>query len=183
MQTHEPEAGLPTVHARGTPSQGNPVCAEVDSEGNGRLLAGRSFAAGDILFKLEGSLEDRPSRHSVQIGELLHVRPDSEGRPERVLWRYMNHSCEPSVAIRGIEVVALRSLEPGEEITFDYCTTEAMLISPFACACQAAACRKWIAGFLALTPEQRASLLPVAAPHLAALQASAPEERSAPPHD
>lgn len=182
MQTHEPEAGLATVHAIGTPFKGYPVRADVDSEGNGRLLAGRSFAPGEILFELEGTLENRPSRHSVQIGECLHVRPDSEGRPERVLWRYMNHSCEPSVAIRGIEVVALRSLEPDEEIAFDYCTTEAMLISPFPCACQAASCRKWIAGFLALTSEQRASLIPRAAPHLIALSASDKEERTTPSH-
>lgn len=183
MQTHEPTGSLPTFQAMGGTSQGFPACADVDSDGNGRLLASRSFAPGELLFELVGTLKDRPSRHSVQIGERLHVRPDSEGRPERVLWRYMNHSCEPSVAIRGIKVMALRSLEPGEEITFDYCTTEAMLISPFPCACQASVCRKWIAGFLALTPEQRASLLPLAAHHLTALAAYALEGRTAPSHD
>lgn len=34
---------------------------------------------------------------------------------------YVNHSCRPNAALlRGIVMVALRRIEPGEEITFDY---------------------------------------------------------------
>lgn len=42
-------------------------------------------------------------------------------------FQYLNHSCNPSAGLKGlwkIRLYALRDIEPGEEITIDYSTTE-----------------------------------------------------------
>lgn len=34
--------------------------------------------------------------------------------------RFINHSCNPSVRIKGNKVIALRDIDPLKEITFNY---------------------------------------------------------------
>ena len=66
----------------------------------------------------------------------------------------MNHSCDPNCGVQGqITFVALRVIDEGEEITFDYAMTDANYedmqctpISPMTCACGANICRKIITG-------------------------------------
>ena len=61
---------------------------------------------------------------------------------------YMNHSCTPTClfvdggeAYTGL-MVAARDLLPGDEITFDYCTSEDCDLTPaWDCHCGAAQCR------------------------------------------
>lgn len=61
---------------------------------------------------------------------------------------YMNHSCEPTCWFvdggEGFEamMVATRDLIPGDELTYDYCTSEdCELAGSWKCACGAAGCR------------------------------------------
>jgi len=80
--------------------------------------------------------------------------------------RSFNHSCDPNVYVRGSrELVALRTIPAGQEITFDYSTTmkydaEKILASGHelwtcVCLCGAAACRGIIHEFKTLTPERQ----------------------------
>lgn len=69
-----------------------------------------------------------------------------DGRGRRVLcWdlgRYMNHSCEPNCG--GSEFwfeVALRDIEPGEQLTNDYATLYMRSSEGFDCRCGADSCR------------------------------------------
>lgn len=40
-------------------------------------------------------------------------------------WVFLNHSCEPNAGIKGRSTLfAIADIQPGEEITFDYSTTE-----------------------------------------------------------
>lgn len=59
---------------------------------------------------------------------------------------YVNHSCEPNSGIRGqIDLIAMRDIEAGEEITFDYCMTISDdLFDRMECHCGAKTCRKVI---------------------------------------
>ena len=34
--------------------------------------------------------------------------------------KYLNHSTTPNVEVYGIDIYAIRDIEPGEELTFDY---------------------------------------------------------------
>ena len=69
-----------------------------------------------------------------------------DGRGRRVLcWdlgRYMNHSCEPNCG--GSEFwfeVALRDIEPGEQLTNDYATLYMRSSEGFDCRCGVPSCR------------------------------------------
>jgi SET domain-containing protein len=60
---------------------------------------------------------------------------------------FVNHSCNPNAGINGqILLVARRDIQPGEEITFDYGTTDADSnpVWRMKCYCGAANCRKMI---------------------------------------
>lgn len=60
---------------------------------------------------------------------------------------YTNHSCEPNALIKNkVELVALRDINPNEEITFDYSQTEEDPYFKMECACNNKNCRKIIFG-------------------------------------
>jgi hypothetical protein len=121
----------------------------------------RPFAPGDLLLLLRGWPVAQPTRHTIQLDLDLHL----EGEPT-ALWRYLNHSCAPNAAIRDRELLAIAEIAVGDEITFDYDTTEWDMASPFACACGAPACRGLVRGFRHLGADARAALAPLLAPHL-----------------
>ena len=81
----------------------------------------------------------------------LYVRPNKwlVGFGEEYAESFINHSCDPNAEVAWTgdiaALVAIRNIEPGEEITFDYGT----VIPPgdnfaFSCNCGAAKCRKVI---------------------------------------
>jgi hypothetical protein len=84
----------------------------------------------------------------------------------------VNHSCDPNCGLRtnssgGFDVVAMRDIEPGEEITIDYAMTRYSLVEfPSDCRCETACCRGLITGWLGLSDEQKRDYTPWAAPYL-----------------
>lgn len=140
------------------------------SAGEFRLVAVRAIARGERLFRIEGIKTRRPSRYSVQIGEDLHIDlgpGHSHGEIlERYFWRFMNHACEPNAWIRDREVVALHSIQPMEDVTFDYNSTEYDMAEPFACHCGSRICHGTIRGFRHLSQARRQLLRPYLAAHL-----------------
>ena len=60
----------------------------------------------------------------------------------------MNHSCDPNAGLKeDREMVALREIQPGEEVAFDYSTTMSERHWTMPCACGAAGCRKVVGDF------------------------------------
>ncbi len=125
-----------------------------------RLVAIKPVAAGERLFRIEGRETPVPTKYSLQVGWELHLDQgdarDPQDRVARRYWRYMNHACDPSTVIRDREVIALRDIAAGADVTFDYNTTEWDMAEPFACRCGAAGCVGFVRGARHLTPEQRA---------------------------
>ena len=59
----------------------------------------------------------------------------------------INHSCEPNCGMRNAtQVVAMRDIEQGEELTFDYAMSDMAPYDEFDCGCGAPTCRKRITG-------------------------------------
>ncbi len=86
--------------------------------------------------------------HAIQFEE-FRAR-DSNG-----LARYANHSCNPNTGIKNsFDLVAMREIEPGEEIVWDYAMTEDTYWS-MNCRCGSSQCRKLIAGYRFLSPQKR----------------------------
>ena len=61
-------------------------------------------------------------------------------------WRPINHSCEPTAWLEGLDVVARVPLQPGSEVTLDYATFCTEPMPPFECSCGAPTCRGTIRG-------------------------------------
>jgi SET domain len=129
-----------------------------------RVSCTRSIIAGERLFAVTGRPLRRPDRYSVQVGAHVHLTPD--GAP----WSLVNHSCSPNTAIRfdRWELVALRPIDEGEELTWNYLTTEWELSCPFLCGCATDRCERTIRGFRHLKIESRTRLRPLLSPYLRA---------------
>jgi len=56
-------------------------------------------------------------------------------------WAPQNHSCAANTGYRGLDVVALRDIAAGEELTLDYADFCDDAMAPFDCRCGAPGCR------------------------------------------
>lgn len=153
-----------------------PICIELTEHGY-RVVARASVAPGRRIFHLEGAEVAVPTRYTVQIDTRLHIAPVDVGDPGQTIvrhpWMVTNHSCVPTALIRGRELLARVDLQPGDEVTFDYETTEFEMAEPFDCRCGHDHCRGTIRGFRHLDSATRRRLRPLLAPHLAALAGDA----------
>lgn len=127
------------------------VSPDLEADGSashGRcLVARRPIAAGDLLVVWGGrvrSLEEllrlprEYAPHALQIDDdrfLVSEPPWPDA--DRV-----NHSCDPNGVLRDARALeARRPIARGEEITFDYATSDSTPYDEFPCRCGAALCR------------------------------------------
>ena len=104
-------------------------------------VANRNFAVGELILILTGVPSKTRDRYSVQIGVGQHLIPTELGG------KYLNHACDPNAAVeRQTRLIALKPIFKGEEITFDYETTEDEIAAPFHCSCGSTNCRGKIGG-------------------------------------
>lgn len=61
-------------------------------------------------------------------------------------WAPQNHSCKPNTVCNGLNVVALRNIKKGEELTLDYAVFLDEHMESFVCRCGADNCRGLITG-------------------------------------
>ena len=117
-----------------------------------------------------------PGKYTIQVAEHEHLDPVGE-----TLWALINHDCNPNCVIdfTSWELVTRRPIGAGEEITFNYLSTEWELAAPFDCECGAAHCYGRIQGFRHLASFNRRTIRPLLSPFLAALF-SAVEMKDAP---
>lgn len=118
---------------------------------------------GAAVFRIVGSIVSEPQRHSIQLGERLHIVPDGQ------LWGCMNHSCDPNCGIDydTWTIVTLRPVLPDQELTYNYLTTEWEMASPFECRCNSENCLGWIGGHKFLSEEQREPISGSCSPYIA----------------
>lgn len=98
---------------------------------------------GDIYgWDLFTTLPDRLRSLSLQVEENLFLVPVKVGSGD-----YVNHCCEPNAGLAGqIVLVAMRDIQPGEEVCFDYAMSDATSYDEFDCECGAPACRGRVTG-------------------------------------
>ena len=115
------------------------------------------MATGEVILYLEGIPTEIATRFSIQIGMSTHLAPTDAG-PDECPWIYTNHSCSPNAKVSGRNLVAIREIKAGDEINFDYETTEFEMAEPFHCLCGSPDCRKYISGYKFLDGDTRRRL-------------------------
>lgn len=139
----EPGAVLPRVEVRDHPF------------GRG-VYARTRIRRGELVLIGWGPYVER-SVHSFQVGRDLHVRIANE-------IELINHSCDPNCGIllplgaTRLQVVAMRDIQAGEELTTDYAMHDYEIrFMPERCRCGSPICRGRITGYRDLPPERRAA--------------------------
>lgn len=98
------------------------------------------FIKGEKVKKLPKTKDE-----SLSIPTWFGVSRQVWLNPSKTLFRYLNHSCSPNVAIVGTKtLMAMQDLKKGDEITIDYSMTDADPLWEMACECEAKDCRKTI---------------------------------------
>jgi hypothetical protein len=119
------------------------------------LFAKRSIKKGEIVFIMKGDIMKLNPRNRDKIfsnPNVVGIDKDTWINP-RPPYVYINHSCDPTVGVRGrVTYVALRDISKGEEITFDYSISEDSSWY-MRCNCGSKNCRKVIRSIRFLPPE------------------------------
>ena len=107
-----------------------------------QLVTTEVLEMGTNILRFIGDIRATPGRYLVQIGSREHLHPpDSladephEQRDPRFVWRFLDHSCKPNAKVVEQSLVALRLIQVGEVLTFDYNLTEEDMATPFRCEC------------------------------------------------
>ncbi len=126
----------------------------IRSKGIGIFIE-REFKKGELVVRGRPVSKTKVrTDYSFQIGFNSHVELDEPAR-------LINHSCDPNLGIRnnnlgGYDFVAIKQIKPGEELGWDYCTTEySSLVMKGSCLCGSKNCRSKIGGYITLSQEQR----------------------------
>jgi hypothetical protein len=130
-----------------------------NNDGFKGIFSKEAISQDSIIFRLKGSISKTPTKYTIQLANNQHLSFPAIRKPEDDLdycWQYLNHCCEPNGYMNTTERTfrALRDIAAGEEITFNYLTTESEMAVPFNCICGSTDCFGLIQGRNFLTPAQ-----------------------------
>jgi uncharacterized protein len=138
--------GKPTCYA--SPLLVGRRCTKKGGRG---VYARSAIRRGELLVVFAGSAlegKDIPSlsadqrRLLLQVEEDLYLLSNVEGWAD-----WVNHCCEPNAGLRGqVTLVAMRDIEAGEEICYDYAMSDGSPYDGFDCRCSATSCRHQVSG-------------------------------------
>jgi uncharacterized protein len=113
-----------------------------------------NFKKGDHIFTWEGIL--KKGRYPCYVGaRWLQIEKYEWIAPLRINpGYYINHSCSPNSGIRNsVKIVAMKNIRRGEEVTFDYSTSESENGWYLTCHCKNKNCRRIIRSYTFLSAE------------------------------
>jgi len=126
------------------------------------VVAAEAIAKGTKLYECAGEVFDHPTMYTVQLDETRHINC-TQGTCE-----YTAHSCDPTAFFQvendTLILTAARDIGQGEQITFNYCTNEWNMATPFHCLCGNRGCFGYIAGFANVPEDRRAELVHLLSP-------------------
>lgn len=137
----------------------NAFLEAIDLPSKGRsVIAKKPFHKNDIVLFFLGHKvhvsELNDLTHALQIAQHFFLSPSGH------IDDFVNHSCNPNTGIRNddsgnVVLFALRDIALGEEITFDYATTQSEGYSTMKCQCGEPNCRELIGDFRELSTEKQ----------------------------
>jgi len=132
----------------------NPKCeaAPLEEKGGWGVFAREPIQKGELISLWGGRIVSADeldpnmpnfTQRILQIEEGLYLETPEPLEPTDCF----NHSCEPNVGFSGqIGLVAMRDIEAGEEINFDYAMCDGTSYDEFDCQCGCENCRGQITG-------------------------------------
>lgn len=100
-----------------------------------KAIAGRNMTKGELFNEFKAPVLPEPTMHTVCLGKGVHVSPTYGAE-------FISHACGTQVPNTQILVKdrvgtfrALRNIEQGEDLYFNYTSTEWIMSSPFSCTC------------------------------------------------
>ena len=116
------------------------------------VYARQSIKKGELLTVWGGKvtesekfsrLAEHTQRRSIQVEEELYLVPLILEEPAD----FVNHCCDPNAGMSGqIALVAIRDIQPGEEICYDYAMSDGSHYDEFECNCGAPSWRRRVTG-------------------------------------
>jgi SET domain-containing protein len=146
-----------------------PECIKIiktENKGN-TIISSREIKKEEIIFKFVGKLlpQKEANKKALQIDEDLFLESTE------LFDDNLNHSCNPNCYIdfKNLNLIAKRDIKKGEELSFDYHTSEYDLIEQgcsFECHCGSKNCIGKIKGFRFLNEEKKKEVLEFASPYI-----------------
>ena len=146
-----------------------PESIEIKKSNNGRgLFARRLIKKGSIIFHFEGIISDdeHTNSESLQIDDNKFLESTLKFDDN------LNHSCSPNCYVDWdkLNLISLKDIHKGEELSFNYNTADYDLVSliedcSFKCNC-GANCIKEVKGFRYLSQIQKRRILRLISPFL-----------------
>jgi hypothetical protein len=115
-------------------------CGEVVFRGEER--ATRLASRAHILQSWPPDQVEVFRQYAMVVGNGVFMLWDEDPRE----WAPQNHSCDANTAYTGLNLIALRDVQRGEELTIDYAGFANPDAAPFQCSCGAEKCRGTIRG-------------------------------------
>ena len=116
--------------------------------GERSLHAAAFFDAGEVVSEFTPEhIFEVATYLTVQTGENKHITLNPE------FLQYINHSCDPNVFFdtTRMELVAIKEIQPGDELMFFYPSSEWQMTQSFDCFCGSSKCIHSIQGAVFLS--------------------------------
>lgn len=123
------------------------------------IYANRNILAGELIFKGEEAPQRLATKAHIEKNwsgkDLENFRRYAYPVSHEVFllwdqnpsgWAPQNHSCEANTAYKGLNVIATRNIQQGEELTLDYALFLDEHMEPFMCRCGSIHCKGLITG-------------------------------------
>lgn len=142
----------------------NPAYKVTNYDNGKKLVATKTIKINEVILEFEKNFVSEPNRYTLQIDENIHQSSTDPDLAEN----FINHSCAPNsfVDFSTLELKALRSISKGEDITYNYFTSDYEMEDAFECCCKSENCKKNIYGFKNLTLEEKIELQDYLSPFL-----------------
>lgn len=123
------------------------------------IYATQNFMAKEVIFRGEEAPQHMVTRRHVErywnVKEKETFRKYAYPLSKELFllwdnnpasWAPQNHSCDPNCSYEGLNVVALRNISKGEELTLNYASFLDEHMEPFNCRCGAPNCCGLVTG-------------------------------------
>lgn len=118
------------------------------------VFAKKRFSPGENITRFTGEIfhfSELPAEYSGREDQWVQISANEFMGPSGRVDDYINHSCDPNSGLKfsdeGVVLVAIKDIEIGDEISWDYSTTMIGLNWSMHCDCRSHNCRRKVAGF------------------------------------